>query len=206
MFIRAYLRASTAEQDAERARQDLERFAQERGKRIAAFYVENESGAKLDRPELLRLISDAQKGDILLVEQVDRLARLKMDDWEKLKGMLSEKGLIIVSPELPLTWSAMSAQSDVDDMTKTLYKGLSNMVLDMLAVIARKDYDDRRRRQAQGIAKAKARGLYAGRERDESKRSAVAKLLKSGSSYSEIQKVIGCSRWLVASVAKELRN
>src|SRR5262245_52107677 len=46
-----------------------------RGLTIAACYVENESGAKLARPELFRMLADAQPGDILLV-QVDRLSRL----------------------------------------------------------------------------------------------------------------------------------
>lgn len=88
MFVRAYLRASTNEQDATRARHQLETFATERGLRIAAFYVENESGAKLSRPELFRLLSDAKPGDLLLVEQVDRLSRLTASDWEKLKAEL----------------------------------------------------------------------------------------------------------------------
>ncbi len=52
MFVRAYFRASTAEQDAHRARARLDAFAEEHGFSIAAWYVENESGAKLSRPEL----------------------------------------------------------------------------------------------------------------------------------------------------------
>lgn len=44
----------------------------ERGLKIAAWYTENESGAKLARPELFRLLNDSQPGDILLTEQVDR--------------------------------------------------------------------------------------------------------------------------------------
>ena len=67
MFIRAYLRASTVEQDAERARELLIGFAAEHGHQIASFYVENESGATLDRPELMRLIRDAADRDIVLV-------------------------------------------------------------------------------------------------------------------------------------------
>ena len=55
MFVRAYLRASTEDQDASRAKGDLDRFASERGLAVAAYYVENESGAKLHRPELFRL-------------------------------------------------------------------------------------------------------------------------------------------------------
>ena len=52
MHIRAYLRASTKEQDARRAKKDLEAFCRERGLKIASTYVENESGASLQRPEL----------------------------------------------------------------------------------------------------------------------------------------------------------
>lgn len=81
MFVRAYLRASTKEQDANRAKTDLLSFAKERGLKIAASYVENESGAFLQRPELFRLLSDSQPGDILLIEQVDRLSRLNAEDW-----------------------------------------------------------------------------------------------------------------------------
>ena len=76
MFVRAYLRASTDEQDANRARGELKAFASARGLSVACWYVENESGATLARPELFRLLADAQPGDVLLVEQVDRLSRL----------------------------------------------------------------------------------------------------------------------------------
>ena len=85
MFVRAYLRASTAEQDAHRARARLDAFAQERGLLIAARYVESESGAKLARPELFRLLADCEPGDVLLTEQVDRLSRLSEPDWRQLR-------------------------------------------------------------------------------------------------------------------------
>jgi hypothetical protein len=85
-YVRAYLRASTNEQDANRARDQLKAFASDRGLEIVAWYVENESGAKLSRPELFRLLADAHTGDVLLVEQVDRLSRLTAADWESLKG------------------------------------------------------------------------------------------------------------------------
>jgi hypothetical protein len=68
--------ASTDEQNASRARNQVEAFAAERGLVIASTYVENESGAKLARPELFRLIADSRPGDVLLIEQVDRLSRL----------------------------------------------------------------------------------------------------------------------------------
>src|SRR6201986_5026099 len=88
-FIRAYLRASTDEQDASRARAQVEAFAADRGMQIASWYIENESGATLARPELFRLLADSHPGDVLLVEQVDRLSRLTAEDWERLKNELT---------------------------------------------------------------------------------------------------------------------
>lgn len=85
MFIRAYLRASTQEQNAERARGSLIQFAANHGQRVAAFYVENASGATLHRPELMKLIAESGEGDIVLVVKIDRLARLKQSDWDSLK-------------------------------------------------------------------------------------------------------------------------
>ena len=75
MFVRAYLRASTKEQDARRAKEELRLFAKDRGLRIVGYYIENESGASLKRPELFRLLEDSHPGDLLLIEQVDRLSR-----------------------------------------------------------------------------------------------------------------------------------
>ena len=45
MYVRAYLRASTQEQDATRAKEALTAFAEQHGQKIAAYYVENQSGA-----------------------------------------------------------------------------------------------------------------------------------------------------------------
>ncbi|WP_285378339.1 recombinase family protein [Vibrio sp. B172a] len=71
MFIRAYLRASTIDQDADRAKNELQTFASEHNVRIASFYTEQLSGTKLERTELARLIEDSHRGDVLLIEKVD---------------------------------------------------------------------------------------------------------------------------------------
>lgn len=97
MHARAYLRASTVEQDASRAREQVETFAAERGPPIVGTYFENESGAKLARPELFRLIADSKPGDVLLIEQVDRLSRLTDADWRKLRAELDAKQIRVVA-------------------------------------------------------------------------------------------------------------
>ena len=54
------------------------------------------------------------------------------------------------------------------------------MLLDLLAAIARKDYEDRRRRQSQGIAKAKSEGAYKGRPEDKDRNAAIRKMRHRG--------------------------
>lgn len=202
MFIRAYLRASTEDQDASRARADLETFASERGLHIAATYIENESGARLDRPELFRLLADCKPGDVLLVEQVDRLSRLNARDWEKLKAQIGVKRVRVVALDLPTSWAM--AQGNGDEFTARMFDAINSMLLDMLAAIARKDYEDRRRRQAQGIAKAKDEGRYRGRPEDERRNSALVGMLKAGQSWSSIVAATGCSRSTLARLAKRV--
>ena len=203
MFIRAYLRASTKEQDAKRAKSELIAFANDHGHKIAAFYVENESGAILVRPKLMQLIEDAHKGDVILVEQIDRLARLNPTDWDTLKQKLSAKRLSVVSKELPTSYMALK-QANSSEFMNSVLRAINDMLLDMLAAIARKDYEDRRHRQIQGIARAKAQGKYKGRRKDTEKRKIIASLLTAGHSYSEIQSMAKCSRQLIADVAKEI--
>ena len=205
MFIRAYLRASTKEQDANRAKEALTQFAESQGHKIASFYVENESGTLLDRPELERLLDDAQENDIILVEQVDRLSRLNENDWFKLKSTIGSAGLKIVSMDLPTSHSALSITA-TDDFTAQMLKAINNMLLDMLAVISRKDYDDRRRRQAQGISKAKSEGKFKGRPANGQKHAQVVSLKEKGCSLTEIQELTGYSRATVARVLKTYRE
>jgi DNA invertase Pin-like site-specific DNA recombinase len=200
VFVRAYLRASTTEQDAERARAQLDAFAGERGLRIAAWYVENESGSKLARPELFRLLKDARPGDVLLVEQVDRLSRLTAADWERLKAELTSRRVRVVALDLPTSW--MMATTNTDAFTVRMFEAVNGMMLDVLAAVARKDYEDRRRRQTEGQAKAKAEGRYKGRPEDTERNASIATMLTKGLSWSQIQAATGCSRATIAKVAK----
>lgn len=197
--IYGYLRASTDEQDASRAKEQLIEFAQSQGQQIAGWFVENESGASLKRPELFRLLDIAQQGDCLLVEQVDRISRLNGEDWESLKAIIKAKGVRIVALDLPTSHQLMTTG---DEFTSRMLDALNSMMLDMLAAIARKDYTDRRRRQAQGIAKAKAEGRYKGRPIDAALHEKIQLALSAGWSYSKIQDIYKCSRATIAKVAK----
>lgn len=202
MFVRAYLRASTKEQDASRARADLEEFCAERGLRIAATYEENESGASLQRPQLFRLLADSHPGDVLLIEQVDRLSRLSEMDWDKLKAEIKERGIRIVALDLPTSHMMIKTE---DAFTGRMFEAINAMLLDMLAAIARKDYDDRRRRQAQGIAKAKADGRLKGRPEDSKRNRAIMDMLAKGQSWNTIVDAMGVSRSTLSRLSQRLK-
>lgn len=199
MRVYCYLRASSKDQDAQRAKQDLIDFCEARDFEITAWFMENESGATLKRPELFRLLDIAQRGDIMLVEQIDRISRLNTEDWERLKKILSDKGIKIVSLDLPTSHNMLA---NTDAFTERMLSALNSMMLDMLAAIARKDYEDRKRRQMQGIAKARKEGKFRGRQPNQKLRDNISVLLDSGRSYSEIVNLLNCSRATISSVKK----
>lgn len=196
---RIYLRASTSEQDATRARHDVEALADRLGLDVVGVYVENESGAKLARPELFRLLADSRPGDVLLAEQVDRLSRLTEADWRRLRAEVDARQVRVVALDLPTSWQ-MAATGD--EFTARMFAAINSMLLDMLAAVARKDYSDRRRRQAQGIAKAKAAGAYRGRREDTERNASIAAMLAARLSWTTIQAATGCSRATIAKIAK----
>ena len=199
MFIRAYLRASTEEQDASRAQASLEQFATNHNQIIASEYLENASGATADRPELMRLLKDARKGDVLLVESIDRLSRLPAEDWQKLMAVIDLKCLRIVALDLPTSHQGM-LDTKGDEFTSRMLGAINSMLVEMMAAIARKDYEQRRERQAQGIEKAKAAGKYQGRPVDADLHKRVKELLSAGIGIRATARHANCSTTTVLRI------
>nr|WP_067297143.1 recombinase family protein [Marinobacterium profundum] len=199
MFVRSYLRASTDDQDAQRARQQLERFAGEHDRVIASAYIENASGAHPDRPELLRLLADARPGDVMLLESIDRLTRLPETEWRALKAAIDAKGLRLVALDLPTSHQGMQDTAG-DEFTSRMLAAVNGMMIEMMAAIARKDYEQRRERQAQGIAKAKADGLYRGRPVDKDLHCRVRELLDAGLGIRAAARHAQCSTTTVLKI------
>lgn len=203
MFIRSYLRASTVEQDANRANAALEQFAAEYGHLVANTYTENVSGTEADRPELLRLLKDARKGDVLLVESIDRLSRMEDPDWRTLKAVIDSKGLRIVALDLPTSHLAMRTNQN-DEFTSRMLAAINNMMVEMMAAIARKDYQQRRERQVQGIAKAKQGGVYKGRPADQDLHKRVRELLAANFGIRAAARHAKCSTTTVLKIRDQL--
>lgn len=200
-LTRCYLRASTSTQDATRARSAVEGFAAEHGLVIAASYVENESGAKLARPELFRLLGDSRPGDVLLVEAIDRLSRLNSADWVKLRREIETKGVRVISLDLPSSFIMADAK---DELTARIFAAMNSLMMEILAATARADYETRRKRAAQGVLKAKLEGKYRGRPPNTERNRGIMLMIKGGASWTDVQRAVGCSRATIAKLARRM--
>lgn len=199
MAVRAYLRASTQDQNASRAKQQLADFAKNKGLVIVKYYTENASGAALNRPKLDELLSDCNVGDILLIESIDRLTRLNDQDWQKLKTQLKTLSLKLVILDIPT--SHQLAQPS-DELQQRINNAVNDMFIELFATFARQDYEQRRKRQAQGIAKAKQQGKYTGRKTNTKRYEKIIKLLKAEHSHREIIQLLNCSPNTISNAKK----
>ncbi len=147
MKAHLYLRASTKDQDALRAKASLDAFVTEKGLVIAGVYSENISGTKLDRPELMRLLDAARAGECIVCESVDRLSRLSQSDWETLKAKIKAKGLRLVIADLPTSHMLIEDKG----MTGQIMEVINSMLLDLMATMARLDQEKRVERIKQGL-------------------------------------------------------
>ena len=98
---------------------------------------------------------------------------------------------------------ALQSENSTEFMSIVL-QAINSMILDMLAAIIGKGYEDRRNRQMQGIARAKTEDKYSERMKDSEKRKIIASLLKMRHSYTEMQATAKCSRQMISVVVKEI--
>lgn len=197
MNIRIYVRASTKDQDAERALDDLIQFSKGYGSQYTA-YIENYSGTKLNRPQLTKLLNESEQGDILLVESVDRLSRLSQDDFAILKDQIKAKGLRLIIQDLPTTHAINNG------MTGEILNVINAMLIDLLATMAKLDNDKRRERIKQGLERSgyKPKGKQANNE----KHKKIIELNKKGLTKEEISKLADCGLATVYRVLKESKH
>src|ERR1700726_1646081 len=180
MTVIGYARVSTTDQDLS---------IQEAALKAAGCDViraEKRSGASTEGREELRIVLDfLRKGDVLMVTRIDRLAR-SIGDLQDIVRTVKERGASLKATEQPIDTSTAAGKA----------------FLDMLGVFAEFETNLRRERQLEGIADAKARGVYRGRKA--SIDSGKVKALKAeGMGPSAIAKTLKIGR---ASVYRALEN
>ena len=189
MVARVYLRVSTDAQDLER-QEAITTAAKAAGYYVAGIYREKASGARADRPELLRMIGDLQPGEVVIAEKIDRISRLPLPEAEALIAAIQAKGARLAVPGV-VDLSELAAAAE--GVPKIVLQAVQDMLLKLALQMARDDYETRRERQRQGIEQAKAAGKYRGRQADEKRRAQVLALRGSGQSINRTAELTGFS-------------
>jgi len=187
---RLYLRVSTDEQDLTR-QADIEHSTRLAGYYIAGVYREKASGARPDRPELLRMIADLQPGEVVVAEKIDRLSRLPLPEAEHLVASIQAKGARLAVPGL-VDLSDIAAATD--GVTRIVLESLQALLLKLALQMARDDYETRRERQRQGVQLAKAANKYRGRLPDTATHARIVALRRAGQTIKRTAELAGCSQ------------
>ena len=176
-----YARVSTTDQDLDGQVEALRRAGCE------VIRSEKMSGTtRAGRAELDTLLAFLRPSDELVVVRIDRLARSIADLYAIVQD-LEARGVALRATEQPIDTSTASGRA----------------FLGMLGVFAEFETSIRRERQMEGIARAKARGVYRGRKPSVDP-GEVRRLAKEGLRSSEIAKRLGISRSTVWRVLKNL--
>jgi DNA invertase Pin-like site-specific DNA recombinase len=184
MKATAYVRVSTVGQNEAGQRREITRWLKGNGVEGVEWYVDRESGDRLDRPEFKRLQADVFMGevDIVIVYKLDRLSRSLQDGINVLCDWLG-RGVRLVSTTQQLDFAGPTGK----------------LIASVLFAVAEMEQETRRERQAAGIAVAKQEGKYKGRKRGttKAKPQRAERLREKGLSVEEIATALHVSRMTV---------
>lgn len=146
-----YVRVSSLDQNEDRQMIELQK------KQIPEknIYMDKISGKNFERPAYKRLFKKLKQGDLLYIMSIDRLGRNYVAIQEQWRILTKEKGIDIVVLDMPL----LDTRTGKDLMGTFI----SDLVLQILSFVAQNERENIKKRQAQGIAAAKARGVRFGR-------------------------------------------
>ena len=171
MATYGYARVSTNDQDLTIQQEALKKAG------CTVIRSEKATGTKLEgRRELTTLLEFLTTGDVLVITRLDRLAR-SMDDLTTIVRQLEQKGVELRATEQPIDTSSPAGKA----------------FFQMLGVFAEFETNLRKERQLEGIAAAKAKGVYKGRKRSIDP-AMVKQLAAEGVGPSEIAKRMGVAR------------
>lgn len=146
-----YVRVSSTDQNEDRQKIAL----QEKGILNKNIYTDKVSGKDFNRPEYKRLVKRLQTGDILYILSIDRLGRNYEEIQAQWRRLTKEIGIDICVIDMPLL--------DTRNGKDLMGTFIADLVLQILSFVAQNERENIRKRQAQGIATAKAKGIHLGR-------------------------------------------
>ena len=146
-----YVRVSSLDQNEERQLIEMKNL----GISEERIFKDKQSGKDFDRPNYKRLVRKLKKGDLLYILSIDRLGRNYEEIQSQWRYLTREKEVDIAVIDMPLLDTRRGK-----DLMGTF---LADIVLQILSFVAQNERENIRKRQAQGIAAAKANGMKFGR-------------------------------------------
>lgn len=147
----AYVRVSSLDQNEDRQLIEMQKL----GIPPKHIYIDKQSGKDFNRPNYTKLVKHLQKGDLLYILSIDRLGRNYIEIQEQWRYLTREKEIDISVIDMPLL--------DTRNGKDLMGTFLADIVLQILSFVAQNEREAIRKRQEQGIAAAKARGVKFGR-------------------------------------------
>jgi DNA invertase Pin-like site-specific DNA recombinase len=146
-----YVRVSSTDQNEDRQIHAMNNL------KISAtnIYVEKQSGKDFERPAYKKLVRKLRPGDLLYITSIDRLGRNYGEIQEQWRILTKERGVDIAVIDMPLL--------DTRNGKDLMGTFIADLVLQILSFVAQSERENIRKRQAEGIAAAKARGTRFGR-------------------------------------------
>ena len=151
MNIYGYVRVSSTDQNEERQMIAL-REAAVPAKNI---FMDKQSGKDFDRPNYKKLVKKLKAGDLLYILSIDRLGRNYEEIQKQWRILTKEIGIDICVLDMPLL--------DTRNGKDLMGTFIADLVLQILSFVAQSERENIKKRQAEGIAEAKARGVKFGR-------------------------------------------
>lgn len=187
MAIYIYLRVSTSAQDTQNQLHGIQQYCRERGIEPDAVIEDTASGSVAwNARKIGELLSVADKGDVLLVAEVSRLARSTLQVLEILK-FASERRVSVVIVKNGLTFDN-SMQSKI---TATILGLAAEIERDFISMRTREALS---KRKASGKRLGRPPGSVAKRYKLDEKRTEIERYQKLGINYTAIAKLVGVSR------------
>lgn len=146
-----YIRVSSSDQNEDRQRIAMRRKAVAEEK----IFVDKQSGKDFARPQYRALVKKLQAGDLLYVLSIDRLGRNYEEIQNQWRVLTKEIGVDICVIDMPLL--------DTRNGKDLMGTFIADLVLQILSFVAQNERENIRRRQSEGIAAARARGVRFGR-------------------------------------------
>ena len=151
MSIYGYARVSSIDQNEDRqmiALQNAGLF----GKNI---FIDKQSGKNFERPQYKKMVKKLKPGDLLYILSIDRLGRNYEEIQKQWRVLTKEIGIDICVLDMPLL--------DTRNGKDLMGTFIADLVLQILSFVAQNERENIKKRQAQGIAAAKAKGVKFGR-------------------------------------------